>query len=67
MAIQKRVLELQKEFDRIYIEIMRALAEHRIYLINEKQLDSGQSAFVRDYFTSKVLPELEPILLQGRS
>jgi polyphosphate kinase len=63
VAIQKRVLELQKEFDRVYIEIMHTLAEHRIYLINEKQLDSGQAAFVRDYFTSKVLPELEPILL----
>ena len=64
VAIQKRVLELQKEFDRIYIEIMSTLAEHRIYLINEKQLDGGQSAFVRAYFTSKVLPELEPILLR---
>jgi polyphosphate kinase len=64
VAIQKRVLELQKEFDRVYIEIMHALAGHRIYLVNETQLDSGQAAFVRDYFTSKVLPELEPILLR---
>jgi len=64
VAIQKRVLELQKEFDRIYVEIMNNLAEHRIYLINEKQLDAGQLAFVRAYFTSKVLPELEPILLR---
>ncbi len=64
VAIQKRVLELQKEFDRIYIEIMHALAEHRIYLINETQLDEGQAVFVRNYFASKVLPELEPILLR---
>lgn len=62
-SIHKRVVELQKEFDRIYIRIMRSLAAKRIYLINEKQLDSGQAAFVQDYFTSTVLPELEPIML----
>jgi polyphosphate kinase len=63
-AIHKRVLELQKEFDRIYIEIMRSLATHRIYLINEKQLDEGQAAYVQSYFTSTVLPQLEPIMLR---
>jgi polyphosphate kinase len=64
VAIQKRVEELQKEFDRIYRDILRSLATHRIYLISEKQLDEGQAAFVQDYFTSTVLPQLEPILLR---
>lgn len=63
-AIQKRVMELQAEFDQIYARNMRALAERKIYLINEDQLDEGQAAFVQDYFTEKVLPELEPILLR---
>jgi polyphosphate kinase len=64
LAIQKRVVELQKEFDRIYREIMRCLATQRIYLINEQQLDERQLLFVQNYFTSTVLPELEPILLR---
>ena len=64
VAIQKRVVELQKEFDRIYVDIVRELAVHRIYLINEKQLDEGQANFVQAYFTNTVLPELEPILLR---
>ena len=64
VAIQKRVVELQKEFDRIYKEILRGLAERRIYMINEQQLDPGQAAFVQSYYSSKVLPELEPILLR---
>jgi len=64
LTIHNQVAELQKEFDRIYVEIMHALARHRIYLINETQLDEGQAAFVNAYFTSKVLPELEPILLR---
>ncbi len=63
-AIQKRVVELQKEFDGIYREVMSALAEERIYLINEQQLDERQASFVRSYFTGTVLPELEPILLR---
>ena len=64
VAIQKRVVELQKEFDRIYKEILRGLAERRIYMINEQQLDPGQAAFVQSYYSNKVLPELEPILLR---
>lgn len=63
-AIQKRVVAFQSEFDRIYTEIMRRLADNRIYLINEMQLDQAQSAFVQSYFTATVLPELEPILLR---
>jgi polyphosphate kinase len=64
LAIQKRVVEFQSEFDRIYTQIMRRLADNRIYLINERQLDPTQSAFVQSYFTQTVLPELEPILLR---
>lgn len=64
LAIQLRVVELQKEFDRIYREIVRALAAQKIYLINEEQLDERQAAFVQSYFNTTVLPELEPILLR---
>jgi polyphosphate kinase len=63
-AIQQKVVALQHEFDRVYSELMDELAKRRIYMINERQLDPGQAAFVQSYFTSKVLPELEPILLQ---
>jgi len=62
-AIQKRVVDLQKEFDRIYSSILTELAARRIYMINEQQLDPGQAAFVQAYFTTTVLPELEPILM----
>ncbi len=61
--IQDRVIVLQKEFDRNYALIIRALADRKIYLINEKQLDERQAAFVQTYFTNTVLPELEPIML----
>lgn len=63
VAIQQRVVALQKEFDRVYIEVIDALAARRIYLINEQQLDERQAEFVQSYFTRTVLPELDPILL----
>jgi polyphosphate kinase len=62
-AIQKQVVNLQKEFDHIYLDILRELTTRRIYLINETQMDAGQASWVQSYFTSTVLPELEPILL----
>ncbi len=43
--------------------VMDELQKHKIYLINESQLDEGQDAFVQQLFREKVLPELEPILL----
>ncbi|MCP4465815.1 MAG: polyphosphate kinase 1 [Halieaceae bacterium] len=63
VAIQKRVAELQKEFDRIYADLLRSLQKRGIYLITEEQLEEGQARFVQDYFTQTVLPQLEPILL----
>lgn len=63
-AIQKRVVELQDEFEETYSKVLRELGKRGIYLVNEKQLDDGQLAFIRGFFHDKVLPELEPILLQ---
>ena len=63
-AIQVRVVELQGEFDGIYADLLRELSRRGIYLVNEAQLDDGQNAFVRQFFESSVLPELEPILLR---
>ena len=64
VAIQRRLAELQVEFDKAYRAVLVGLQAKRIYMIREDQLDSGQERFVQDYFTHTVLPELEPILLK---
>jgi polyphosphate kinase len=64
VAIQRRLAELQGEFDKAYRAVLAGLQAKRIYMIREDQLDSGQESFVQDYFTQTVLPELEPILLK---
>ncbi|MFV0477330.1 MAG: polyphosphate kinase 1 [Parahaliea sp.] len=63
--IQDRVVEQQKEFEEVYNQLLKVLYSRRIFLINERQLDPGQAAFVQDYFTTTVLPELEPILARS--
>ena len=63
-AIQFQVLSLQQEFDAAYSKVLRELYTKGIFLINERQLESHQLAFVESFFHDKVLPELEPILLR---
>ena len=62
-AIQYRVRVVQQDFEKVYAALMSELAKKGVYLINERQLDAGQLAFVEAFFHDKVLPELEPILL----
>lgn len=67
-AIQDSVVASQRDFERVYDEVMKALQRRRIYMINERQLEPNQAAFVQSYFSSTVLPELDPILFfEGQS
>ena len=61
-AIQGQVVSLQQDFDRVYNSVMEALQARRIYMVNERQLEPNQAEFVQQFFESKVLPELDPIL-----
>ena len=61
-AIQESVVASQRDFERVYNEVMKALQRRRIYIINERQFEPNQAAFVQSFFTSTVLPELDPIL-----
>lgn len=65
--IQKRVVELQAEFTRTQATVLEELSRRNIHLINEQQLDDKQGEFVRRYFRTTVLPELEPILLDKKT
>lgn len=66
-AIQSEVVAQQHDFEQVYATVMKALQARRIYLINERQLEANQAQFVQDYFTSKLLPELDPILFNEGS
>ena len=63
--IQEIVVEQQKEFDRIWNEILRELKKQRIHIINEKQLNKSQQAFVLDYFNEEVRSNIIPLMIES--
>ncbi|MBK7855313.1 MAG: polyphosphate kinase 1 [Bacteroidetes bacterium] len=62
-SIQKIIIKQQDEFEEIYNNILKELELHGIFIINEKQLNPDQSAYVSQYFHTRVLPTLVPIMV----
>ena len=61
--VHEIVLAQNERFEKIYAHLIHELETHRIHIINEQQLDSNQSAFVRDYFHREVRTRLMPLIL----
>lgn len=64
--IQKTVLQQQERFSLIYKEIIEALEEENVYIINEKDLTPSQLASVRQYFRLEVSPYLFPVMMDNK-
>lgn len=63
--IQEIVISQQAQFQEIYQGILKELESENIYIINEKQLDREQAAWVKDYFEDEVQPVLSVVLLHN--
>jgi polyphosphate kinase len=61
--IQRIVVLQQRRFQDIYQRIVSALEQRNIYFRNETQLDEQQGRRVKEYFQSRVLPALVPIMM----
>lgn len=61
--LQRKVIEQQNRFEEIYSKILVELAEHKIFIINEKQLTKYQIPFVKEYFHTEIMPALFPIMV----
>jgi polyphosphate kinase len=62
--IQDKVMEQQKEFDRIWNEILRELKKQKIFLINEKQLNKVQQKFIGTYFNEEIRSNIVPLMIE---
>lgn len=60
--MQKKVLRLQEHFEQIYLDVIKGLARHNIFLINDTQLSEEQGAWVRRYFKNDILRHITPII-----
>jgi len=63
--IQAIVLEQQKEFERIYKEILVELKKKKIVIVNEKQLTKIQKEYVDNYFNERVRTNISPLMIES--
>lgn len=64
--IQEIVIKQQVRFNELYEKvIIPELAEKKIFLLNERQLNVSRGEFVKKHFQEKVMPTLVPIMLDG--
>ncbi len=64
--IQKRVLLLKNRFDNAYQQILEELKKEKIYILNEKEINSQQGEIIRQYFHETVRQRLFPIMLDSQ-
>ena len=63
--IQEIVIEQQKEFERIWNEILRELKRQKIQLVNENQLNKAQQIFVLNYFNEEIRSNIIPLMIES--
>jgi len=63
--IQEKVLILNEKFEKTYSVLIKELAKHDIFIINEKQLNPEQERYVKEYFQEHVQPAITPIMLRN--
>ena len=62
--IHQTVMEQTKKFEDTYEDILKELAKHQVFMVNEKQLRPEQGVKVKAYFHNKVRPNLVPLMIK---
>jgi len=62
--IKNIVVRQERKFNNLYENIIvKQLAEEKIFILNDKQLNVSRGEFVKNYFRERVLSTLVPIML----
>jgi polyphosphate kinase len=62
--IKNIVVRQERKFNNLYENIIvKQLAEEKIFILNDKQLNVSRGSFVKNYFREKLLATLVPIML----
>jgi polyphosphate kinase len=62
--IRNLVVKQERKFNNLYENIIiKQLAEEKIFILNDKQLNVTRGAFVKNYFRDNILATLVPIML----
>jgi polyphosphate kinase len=66
--IKNIVVRQERKFNNLYENIIvKQLAEEKIFILNDKQLNVTRGTFVKNYFREKLLATLVPIMLNDTS
>jgi len=65
--VNRIVLKQRLEYDRIYQKLMKDLAEKKIFIKNETELNAGQKEYVEDYFNANLAQIIMPIIVRRES
>ncbi|WP_143306686.1 polyphosphate kinase 1 [Chitinophaga vietnamensis] len=63
--IQSTVIEQQREFDRVWKDIVAEMEAQHIFLRTEKQLNKEQQKFVLNYFNEQVRTAIIPLMIES--
>jgi len=66
-TIQEIVIKQNLKYEKIYTKLIKELATHNIYIINERQLNQEQTEFVANYFHKEVRNRLMPFMIEKNS
>lgn len=65
--IQHKVMTLQEQFERIYTQVLDALAENQVHIVDDSQLNDSQRLWLTAYFHANIKRDIVPLLLNERS
>ena len=63
--IQEKLIAQQREFERIWNEILRELKKEHIFLLNESQLNRAQQKFILNYFDEEIRSNIIPLMIES--
>lgn len=64
--IKNIVVKQEKKFNLLYEEIIKELAENKIFILNEHQLNVSRGIFVKKYFRERILSTIVPIIIDDK-
>ena len=68
IEIKSNVVRQERKFNHLFEDdIIKELADQKIFIINEQQLNVSRGQFVRKYFREKILSTLVPVMLNDES
>lgn len=64
LQIQEKVVKLNKQFDKLYRQVIKDLQQNNIYILpNHQEMSEDQSRWLKQYFRTSIRPFICPIIV----